>query len=170
MKGKRRLPKAFFAAAALVAIGAVCAVRVSSGLSAEDELMQADRAFDAATAKQGLNGLLGFIADDMTTIRPNEPIVRGKDAFGAGWKNLLSTPGLTIRWKPDLAAVSRSGDLGYTVGAYEVTRTDDAGLPHLSGSGKYITIWRKQTDGSWKVVFDSGVQDRLPPGTPAPKP
>jgi ketosteroid isomerase-like protein len=126
-------------------------------------LQKADEAFDAATAAQGLKGFASFLADDVATLRPDKPIITGKDAMTALWTPLLSSPKLTIRWKPLKASLSGSGDLGYTIGTYEITSKDEQGT-HVVGTGKYVTIWRKQGDGSWKIAFDSGVED-----TPAPK-
>lgn len=64
---------------------------------------------------------------------------------------------MSIRWQPLDAAISSSGDLGYTIGAYEIVRSgENAGVVT---TGKYVTIWKKQADGSWKVIFDSGVPD-----------
>jgi ketosteroid isomerase-like protein len=126
-------------------------------------LLKADEAFDAATAAQGLKGFASFLADDVATLRPDKPIITGKGAMTALWIPLLSNPNLVIRWKPLMASVSAGGDLGYTVGTYEITGKDEQ-EKHVVATGKYVTIWRKQDDGSWKVAFDSGVPD-----TPASK-
>jgi len=121
-------------------------------------LLKADEAFDAATAAQGVKGFASFLAEDVATLRPDKPIITGKDAMTALWTPLLSNPSLTIRWKPLKASLSGGGDLGYTVGTYEITSKDEQGT-HVVATGKYVTIWRKQGDSSWKVAFDSGVED-----------
>ena len=128
-------------------------------------LMKADEAFDAARAARGLEGFASFLAGDITTIRPNQAIVRGKEAFLAGWKEAYTARGISVRWKPEVARISDDGTLGFTVGAYQVTQTENS-VTKPAGTGKYITIWRLQPDGSWKVVFDSGVRD-TPPAAPA---
>ncbi len=128
-------------------------------------LLQADEAFDAARAERGLEGFASFIAGDVTTIRPNQPIVRGKESFLAGWKEAYGVPGLSVRWKPEVARISDDGTLGFTLGSYHATQTDN-GVTKSVGTGKYATIWRRQSDGSWKVVFDTGVKD-APPAAPA---
>jgi ketosteroid isomerase-like protein len=71
------------------------------------------------------------------------------------------------RWQLLRAAISSGEDLGYTIGSYEITQSDEQGK-RVASTGKYVTIWRKQPDGSWKVVFDSGVPDSPP--QPAAKP
>ena len=125
-------------------------------------LLKADEAFDAATAEEGLKGFSSFLADDVVTLRPDKPIIAGKEAMTALWTSLLTNPNLMIRWKPVKASVSASGDLGYTVGSYEISRKDEQGT-HVVATGKYVTIWKKQGDGSWKVAFDSGVEDTAAP-------
>jgi ketosteroid isomerase-like protein len=123
-------------------------------------IWKADEEFSRVTREKGLAGFLSFIAEDFQTVRPNSPLI-GKKEFGEGWSKLLNDPATKISWKPLLAKMSKSGDLGYTVGSYEITRTDEKGT-HPAGAGKYVTIWRKQKDGSWKVVLDTGVQDQQP--------
>jgi len=129
-------------------------------------LLKADRAFAQATAERRLEGFASFLEEDVTTIRPNSPVLKGKVALVERWSGLLQDPTSTISWKPLRAVVSASGDLGFTVGSYEVTKDSGQGRK-ATGSGKYVTIWRKQPDGAWKVTFDSGVQD-TPPAAKAP--
>jgi ketosteroid isomerase-like protein len=50
--------------------------------------------------------------------------------------------------------VSRSGDLGYTRGTYMLTATDPASKKAVTEKGRFVTIFRKQADGSWKAVQD----------------
>ncbi len=124
-------------------------------------LSKADIAFARATAESGMEGFLSFVADDAATIWPDAPVIAGKKAFGEHWAPLLNDPARSIRWEPIMARISEEGDLGYTVGWSEITRTDAEGKRAVR-TGKYVTIWRRQPDGSWKVVFDSGVQDAAP--------
>jgi ketosteroid isomerase-like protein len=127
----------------------------------KEALMAADRAFDAATADRKLAGFSSFLAENASTLRADEPVVRGKQAMVEDWKPLLEDQSLSLRWHPISAEISKSGDLGYTIGVSAATRTDKAGS-RLVGSGKYLTLWRMQKDGSWKVEFDTGVQDKMP--------
>lgn len=60
-----------------------------------------------------------------------------------------------------MGRISEDGTLGFTVGHYMGTQTEN-GSAQAVASGKYVTIWAKQADGSWKVVFDSGVGDTKP--------
>jgi len=124
-------------------------------------LLERDRAFDAATAERGMDGFLEFIAPDVTLLPPGEALQHGRDAMRDHWKDLLAQKGM-IRWHPVEGQLAASGDLGYTIGLYELHATDAKGQKQ-DHHGKYLTVWRKDPDGVWRVVSDLGS-----PG-PAPK-
>jgi hypothetical protein len=63
-----------------------------------------------------------------------------------------------LTWTPTDAAMGPSGDMGYTWGHFEGSSKDANGNP-VTTSGRYMTIWRKQPDGSWKVVLDAGANE-----------
>ena len=58
--------------------------------------------------------------------------------------------------KPSKAEIAESGDLGYTLGKYEYTEKTTDG-EETKSNGYYVSIWKKNKDGSWKYVFDSGI-------------
>ena len=60
-----------------------------------------------------------------------------------------------LTWAPVGADIADSGDLGYTYGTFEFRSKDKEGKPSAE-HGKYTSIWKKQKDGSWKVVLDMG--------------
>jgi ketosteroid isomerase-like protein len=132
-----------------------------AGAANRDSLLAADRAFDAATAEKKFDGFSSFLADNASTLRADQPVLRGKAEVQRAWKPLLENKSISLRWQPISAEISKSKDLGYTVGSYTVRRTDEKGSA-IVGTGKYLTIWRLQTDGSWKVEFDTGVPDTDP--------
>jgi ketosteroid isomerase-like protein len=65
----------------------------------------------------------------------------------------MKTPGFHVTWRPDSGVVSRSGDLGYTYGVNEFTAPDSTGKP-VTTRGRYLTVWRKSSDGRWQCVED----------------
>ncbi len=152
------------AAVLLLCSAAAHANSPKKAMTGTDALLKADTDFAAATAGKRLEGFGSFLAEDAATLRPDKPVISGRDAFLAAWTSLLTNHALSIKWKPLTASISSAGDLGFTVGAYEITRTDEKGK-QIVATGKYVTIWRKQHDGSWKVVFDTGVTD-TPPEAP----
>jgi ketosteroid isomerase-like protein len=76
-----------------------------------------------------------------------------------------------LTWTPSDAVMGPSGDIGYTWGHFEGHSKDVNGNPVIT-SGRFVTIWRKQPDGNWKVVLDVGSNEpaaagdccKLPPG------
>lgn len=63
-----------------------------------------------------------------------------------------------LTWTTTDAQMGPSGDMGYTWGHFEGHSKDAAGNPIVT-SGRYITVWRKEKDGSWKVALDAGANE-----------
>jgi ketosteroid isomerase-like protein len=96
---------------------------------------------------------LSFFAEDASFLPPDMPLAQGQEAIRATATQIMSTPGFSLSWKASQADISSTADLGYTMGIYQATRNDAAGQP-LASVGKYVTVWKKQADGQWKVVAD----------------
>jgi ketosteroid isomerase-like protein len=112
-------------------------------------LIEAERSFARLSAETGMRtAFTTWLADDAIVFRP-EP-VRGKERYA----NSPDIPGMLI-WQPEFADISAAGDLGYTSGPYEY-RQEGAGHP-VDGYGHYVSIWKTQLDGSWKVLIDVGI-------------
>jgi ketosteroid isomerase-like protein len=65
----------------------------------------------------------------------------------------LATPGLKVSWKTTKVEAAKSGEIGYSYGTYEMTFNDAKGKP-MSDRGKYLEVWKKQSDGTWKCAAD----------------
>lgn len=126
----------------------------TAAVDEREALLKADRDFDKATAERGIDGWVSFFAEDGAMFPDRQNIVTGKDAIRRLMTPTL-VPGSSLRWQPTRAEVARSGDLGYTYGASTFKSIDAEGKP-LTRYGKYVTIWKKQADGSWKVALDIG--------------
>jgi ketosteroid isomerase-like protein len=124
------------------------------------ELMEADLAFARDVAQQGLDAWVAHFAEDGVMFRSGEPVV-GHDAIRALMAPLFADSTYSLRWKPDQAEVAASGDLGYTVGTYRSMAVGSQGVA-IRGTGSYVTIWRRQPDGSWRVVLDIGSAAEAP--------
>ncbi len=118
-------------------------------------LMRADSLFDVDTAARGADGWAAWFAEDGAMLPAGDSIVRGRDAIRDAMAPAFATPGYSLRWKPVGADVSGGNDLGYTYGTYTSTSAGPDGKPVTRG-GRYVTIWKKQADGSWKAVMDIG--------------
>lgn len=100
---------------------------------------------------------LEFLAEDSIVFQPGP--VPGKKTWAARPEG-----GLWLTWQPVFAAMSRSADLGYTTGPAEFRKNKEDEKPF--GFGQYISIWRKQKDGTWKVALDVGHGNPRPPNPP----
>lgn len=123
-----------------------------------EALMEADRAFARASQERRLDAWLEVFSDSGILMRPNAAVTPGKTFLRERLAASFADTTFSLNWEPIRADVSRSGDLGYTVGLYQSRRIDTGGAVQV-GTGKYVTIWRRQRDGSWKVALDIGTPD-----------
>ncbi len=130
-------------------------------------LLQADRDFARAVATKGVDGWMEFMAEN--AVRLGSPPDVGKDAIRASMAKAFALPGFKLSWAPSHGELFKGGDLGYTVGTYQRTHTNGQGQT-VTQHGSYLTIWQKQADGTWKVVWDGGSQDPAPAAKPSAKP
>ena len=117
-------------------------------------LMDADRAFDAATAQNGLDGWMSFFAED-ARLNHRSGEIAGKADLRKFYAGMFALKQFSLRWQPLHAEASKDGTLGYTYGASQMSYADEEGKP-VKREGRYLTVWRRQRDGSWKVSTDLG--------------
>ena len=92
--------------------------------------------------------------DDGNVIIPNSPMMTGKAAIGKSMKDVLTDPNWSLALQPVQVEVSKGGDLGYTRGTYVLTATDPTSKKAVMEKGRFVTIFHKEADGSWKAVQD----------------
>jgi uncharacterized protein (TIGR02246 family) len=119
----------------------------------EAAVRQADEDWNKAAQSKQVDPWVAFYADDAVILPPNEAKATGKESIRKEISELLGLPGVAVSWKPEKVEVSRSGDLAYTQGVYELSTTDAHGKA-TTDHGKTVEIWRKQPDGSWKCIVD----------------
>lgn len=124
-----------------------------------EDLMEIEREFAQYSVDHGFyEAFATHLTEDAVAINPDrQPTV--------GLVKILSyMEGRSgeLFWEPIGADISKSGDLGYTWGRWTFTATNEAGETQI-GHGKYMSVWKLQDDGSWKVVLDGGS------GNPAPE-
>jgi ketosteroid isomerase-like protein len=132
-------------------------------------LFDLESKFAAATAQGGGKTFATWFAEDSVSLGKGQPAVHGREAIARQATWLPKDYQLT--WTPTDAVMSPSGDMGYTWGHYDGRSIDADGNSKVT-SGRYLTIWRKEPDGSWKVVLDASSDEppsgddccKLPPG------
>jgi ketosteroid isomerase-like protein len=116
-------------------------------------LLETDVAFSRASENRGAaQAFYEFLAPDAVSLPMDGLPIQGRDAIRV---QMAAGPQYVLVWKPAAAEVSASGDLGYTWGNFEQRMQLPNGRPQTR-FGKYITVWKKQPDGSWKAVLDGG--------------
>ena len=115
------------------------------------ELMEVDRAFSNLSEAKGMkNAFIEFADSNAVLLRPNEMPIVGANAID--FLIQLNDSDFTLTWQPNNGVISSSGDLGFTYGIYAMKpKSKDTTI-----YGTYTSIWKKQKDGKWKFILDSG--------------
>ena len=115
-------------------------------------LMELEGRFSQAVAAGGGKAFSTWFTDDAVTLNNGKPAVLGRTAIAAQAQWDPKTYQLT--WTPQGAQMGPSNDMGFTWGHYTGHAKDKSGNP-IERSGRYMTVWKKQSDGSWKVEMDA---------------
>src|SRR5436305_5664298 len=131
----------------------------------EQALRDLDAKWSAAAGAKDVDKTVSYYAESAVVMPPNASAATTKEAIRSAWKEMLTTPGAAISWKTTKVEVAKAADLAYVSGTYQETMTDASGKP-VKDRGKYVEVWEKQADGTWKVVADIWNSD-LPTSAPA---
>lgn len=116
-------------------------------------LTQLDDDWSRAAATRDAAAVGAFYAADAVAYPPNEPVAVGQAAAQEVWAAYFADSTFTISWTTNHAEVAKSGELGFTAGTYEDSYRGPDGAMVLE-KGKYLCVWARQADGSWKAVHD----------------
>lgn len=119
-------------------------------------LLELDGRFSQAVAAGGGKVFASWFADDAVTLNNGKPPVLGRAAIAASAQWDPKTYQLT--WIPQGAQMGPSNDMGFTWGHYEGRSKDKNGQPVVI-AGRYMTVWKKQPDGTWKVAMDASADE-----------
>lgn len=147
---------AMFLVVAMVAAVAAAAQTISKG---SDLLVKLEAEFAKDVAAHGQQAFVTWFADDGVELEQGGGIATREDIR----KREPWPEGTSLSWSPVHAEMASSGDLGFTYGSY-IFRSRDKDGKIVVSYGKYMSLWRKQKDGSWKVIADMGNS------SPEPKP
>jgi ketosteroid isomerase-like protein len=116
-----------------------------------DELLKTDRDFSIMSVTQGAPAAFKHYLVEGAIMLPNNALPQ----LGIDRIYQAMAGDYTMRWSPEAGQVSKSGDLGYTWGHYVSEFMGDGGKKIVE-KGKYLNIWAKQKDGTWRVKVDMG--------------
>lgn len=127
-----------------------------------DEVRQAETAFAKAFADRDQAKFFSFVADDATFLGPKETL-SGKEKVREVWSGFFRDAAPPFSWKPERVVLNAAGDIGLSTGP-----VFDPSGKHV---GNYSSIWQRQKDRTWKVLFDGpGAPVCAPSPAPAPTP
>ena len=124
-------------------------------------LLQLEAEFAADVAQRGHDAFLTHFAEDGVEMVDGGGITT-KDEMR---KQPAWPEGTSLTWTPVKAEMAASGDLGFTYGTYIFSAKNKEGKV-VNSYGKYTSIWKKQKDGSWKVIVDMGNTNPEPKAKP----
>lgn len=127
-------------------LSAVLLAAVTATTMPVQQVRDAEIAFAKAFADRDKTAFFAMVADDATFLSPGRTLL-GKQQVIEGWSRMLESPEAPFSWAPDRVSVSADGTLGLSTGpVYD---------PKGRHSGDYISTWRRDANGRWKIVFDS---------------
>src|ERR1700754_4505964 len=135
----------------LLSLFVACQRQADTRAADEATLRNLDAEWSKAAGAKDLEKTVSYSTDDALILPPNIPTIQAKQGARTMWQGMFSVPGFGGGWKATKVEVS--GDLGWVTGTYELSETDASGRPMVD-KGKYLEVWKKQADGSWKCVAD----------------
>ncbi|HYR83549.1 MAG TPA: nuclear transport factor 2 family protein [Terriglobia bacterium] len=125
-------------------------------------LMETDQARMRAWAEKNADKIASFWAEDGCHFSPNMPALNGRAAVLAAFKEFFADPTFTVDAKATAVEVSTAADLAYLKGIYTARYTDPSTKKLVLEKGKYLTVYKKQRDGAWRIVINSDSSDAPP--------
>jgi ketosteroid isomerase-like protein len=130
----------------------LAALVLAAALTPFDQVVAAERAFAAASREKGLHAaFLANLAEDSISFAPLPSPARAAHTGQPPSRR-------TLNWGPGWVAVSAAGDMALSIGPWEFLDPDKPGPK----TGWFVSVWRRQSGGAWKVAVDAGVSVSMP--------
>jgi ketosteroid isomerase-like protein len=123
----------------------------AAGLEEKMKMMDADRAFSKLCETKGMKiAFMEYIDSNGVLLKPGELPIVGAEAID--FLIQQNDSAYQLQWKPTKGVIAASGELGFTYGLYALKLSEKDTTLY----GTYINIWKKQSDGNWKYLLNSG--------------
>jgi uncharacterized protein (TIGR02246 family) len=155
-------PISILAAIAILTAAAPAWSQSNAGL-VEAQIRATEAQWNADFRARAVDALVAHYASDAVSMAPGAPTAVGTDAIRAATKDMIGDPNFALTFAPDKIGVAASGEMAYAAGRYAQDGTDPATHAIHHETGTYLTVYRKQADGTWKAVADINT-----PGPAAP--
>jgi uncharacterized protein (TIGR02246 family) len=172
MTSMRRSTVVLVAAALALVIGG-CQKQAAVDAGAIEAAIKADeKKWNEEFKAKDQEALVAHYADDAYFVAPGMKPASGSTEIRKAYSDGLHDKNFEISFASDKVDASASGDLAYARGHFSEKYTDPKTGKVMSHSGSYVTVYKKQQDGSWKAVedfaaADASTQKELPPEKPA---
>ena len=149
------IPVMLATAAALAISGCTKSADAAVDTSKIADTIKAQEAdWQKAYADKDLNTLAGEYADDAVLGSPGDPLANTDVDRRKAIQSLIDDPNFKLSFASDDVRVASAGDMASSRGHYSITTTDKATSKPVTGSGTYLTVYKKQADGGFKAVED----------------
>lgn len=139
-----------------------CSAKQPDASEGSKELRTLDAKLGQAIEAKDAPAIAAFYADDAILMPTAEPLVKGKAAITEEWKHILAIPAFHNESKLSGVEVASAGDLAYTYGSYRSQLMGEDGKL-TTEPGKWLTIWKKQPEGGWRIAVETYNTDIPPP-------
>ena len=147
--------RSLFACIGLFALATACTKTVPDTRDADIKAVKdVEAAWVNDIATKDVDKFASHYSDDASVLMPNAPIINGSDNIKVALKPMLADPNFALTFQSTRAEASKGGGFVYTVGTYSMTRSGPKDKTAVTETGKYLTVFKKQADGSWKAVAD----------------
>ena len=127
--------------------------------AAECEVWARELGFARSVAEHDASAFAGFVAEGAVFGAKRPQPRRGRDAVVAAWSGLVEGKELRLSWYPTMVAIGGEPDIAYSSGpALYEDLAPDAKQRFLGGG--FQSIWHRDADGIWRVLFDDGIEPR----------
>ena len=127
--------------------------RVKNHNDLKQEIMKVEREFEAAARINGIaEAFYDFADKDAVIKRKNDTLIKGNENIRKYYQN-VNLNNVELTWTPDFVGVSEDGMLAWTYGKYN-WREKEMNSNAIESKGVFHTVWKKQSDGTWKYVWD----------------
>jgi ketosteroid isomerase-like protein len=124
------------------------------------EVICAETGFSRTAERKDLPAFLEYVDPDARF--GSLKMARGREAIAADWANVFDADGPDMRWRPQIVEVSADGSLALSRGPFRSVAIADDGTTQETW-GHFISTWRRNSDGKWQVLFDSGADFGMQP-------
>jgi ketosteroid isomerase-like protein len=132
---------------AIATVGLSTSLLAQAQSTLKRQVFAAESTFAASMARRDLEAFASHVSPEAIFFG-DTTVMRGKRAVIEGWRGFFAKPDAPFSWKPDVIEVLPSGNLAISNGPV----FDPAG----KRVGSFSSIWRREPDGSWQIIFDKG--------------